>query len=160
MKRIHIVGRQNHGKTTLVVDLVRELSQRGIRVGTIKHSSHRHELDTPGKDSHRHREAGAAAAAIVTEDLIGVYLPRAKGAEFYERLEGLFADCDLVLVEGHLDWPGPKIEVWRAAVGGTCLATEHDDIVAVVTDDQLEADVPRWPRSQPAELADHILKTV
>ena len=60
--RIHVVGRRNHGKTTLLVELVEELCRRGLRVGTLKHSSHTHELDTPGKDSHRHRLAGLNAA--------------------------------------------------------------------------------------------------
>ena len=59
MRRIHIIGRKNSGKTTLVVELVQQLSAMGKRVATIKHTHHRHELDVPGKDSYRHREAGA-----------------------------------------------------------------------------------------------------
>ncbi len=82
MKTIHLVGRQNHGKTTLLVELIEELTRRGIRVGTIKHTSHVHELDTPGKDSFRHRQAGADPVAVVSKDLIGVYLPRESGADF------------------------------------------------------------------------------
>ena len=57
MNRIHIVGRKNHGKTTLIVEVLAEFHRRGIRVGAIKHSAHRRELDPPGKDSYRHREA-------------------------------------------------------------------------------------------------------
>ncbi len=83
MRLIHIVGRRNHGKTTLIVDLVEEYARRGIAVGTIKHSSHAHELDTPGKDSYRHRQAGAAAAAVITAELLGVWLPRRAGADPY-----------------------------------------------------------------------------
>ena len=63
MKRVHILGRKNHGKTTLVVELVEYLTARGMHVGTIKHTHHAHELDTPGKDSHRHGEAGASVAS-------------------------------------------------------------------------------------------------
>jgi molybdopterin-guanine dinucleotide biosynthesis protein MobB len=156
MKWIHIVGRQNHGKTTLLVDLIGELTARGLRVGTLKHSSHVHELDAPGKDSFRHRAAGGNPAAIVTRDLIGVYLPRQPGADFYDRLTPIFNDCDLVLVEGDLKGPGPKIEVFRAAVGGDCLASTRQDIQAVVTDDPLELNVPLLPRSDLARVADYV----
>ena len=61
MKRVHVIGGKNHGKTTLIMDLIRELTARGLQVGTIKHTHHKHELDIPGKDSYRHRESGASA---------------------------------------------------------------------------------------------------
>ena len=156
---VHIVGRRNHGKTTLVVDLVRALTARGLRVATVKHSSHAHEPDTPGKDSHRHRAAGAAVAAFVTPDVVAVYLPRTTGDDPNTRLAPLFADCDLVLVEGHKDSPGPKIEVWRDGLGTTPLAAERRDIVAVVTDDPVDVDAPCWPRSDIEALADRVLGT-
>ena len=158
MKCIHVVGRRNHGKTTLLVELVEELSRRGVRIGTIKHTSHSHELDTPGKDSFRHRQAGARPAAIVGKDLIGVYLPRDPRADFYDCLAGMFTGCDLVLVEGHFDGPGVKIEVWRQAIGGPPLATERRDVAAVVSDDPVSLDVPVWPRSDVNTLADHVLR--
>ncbi len=161
MQPIHIVGRRNHGKTTLLVELLEELTRRGIRAGSIKHSSHSHELDAPGKDSFRHRQAGAVPAAIVSKDLIGVYLPRDaddddNSDDFYDRLAGMFAQCDLVLMEGHLEGPGPKIEVWRQAVGGLPLAAERRDVVAVVSDDPISLDVPVWPRSDVAAVADQV----
>ncbi len=157
MQPIHIVGRKNHGKTTLILELVGELTRRGLRVGTIKHTSHVHELDTPGKDSHRQRHAGADPAAVVTNDLIGLYFCRDPDADFYDRLEPLFADCEVVLVEGHLAGPGKKVEVWREAVGGPCLAGEHDQIVAVVTDDRPDIPLPLWSRSNLAQLVDQLL---
>lgn len=151
---IHIVGRKNHGKTTLVVDLVREFCRRGVRVGTIKHSRHAHELDTPGKDSHRHRQAGGNPAAILTKDSIGVFLHRTEGDDCYQRLAPLFADCELVLVEGDIEAGGINVEVWRQAVGTPCLAAERADIAAVVTDDHPAVAVPIWPRTGVARLAD------
>ncbi len=69
MKRLHVIGGKNHGKTTLVVDLIAELTSRGFRVGSIKHTHHEHELDIPGKDSHRHRSAGACKAAILSRSM-------------------------------------------------------------------------------------------
>lgn len=157
MKRIHIVGRKNHGKTTLIVELLRELRDRGVRVGSIKHSSHAHELDTPGKDSHRHRQAGGEPAAIVTPDSIGLFLSR-PATSVYDLLEPLYADCELVIVEGHIDAVGIKIEVWRAAMGTPCLATEHADIVAVISDEQPPVSVPVWPRAEARQIADHLLR--
>ena len=168
MNLLHIVGRKNHGKTTLMVEFVRELTRQGLHVGTIKHTSHVHELDVPGKDSFRHRLAGGDPAAIITQDLIGLYLPRVfasntvvegnsgAGVDFYERLEPMFTGCDLVLVEGHLAGPGTKIEVWREAVGGRLLASDHKDIAAVISDDQPDVDVPVWPRSDISRLAQRL----
>ncbi len=141
MKRIHIIGRKNHGKTTLIVDLLREYSRRGVRVGCIKHSPHRHELDSPGKDSHRHRAAGAQPAAIITPDLLGIYLAPG-GADPYGLMASLFAGCDLVLVEGDVEASAPKVEVWRQQIGGDCLAAARDDVLAVISDDRAEVRVP------------------
>ena len=135
MNRIHIVGRKNHGKTTLVVDLVREFCRRGIRVGTIKHSPHVHELDTPGKDSHRHRAAGSQPAAIITGDSVGIFLSRDGRCE-YERMDPLFADCQIVLVEGDIDAQGVKVEVWRG--GRLPVPSRASGLIfaAVVSDDR------------------------
>ena len=155
MNRIHIVGRKNHGKTTLVVALVQEFCRRDIRVGTIKHSKHVHELDTPGKDSYCHRAAGSQPAAIITHDSVGVFFSRT-WCTGYERLAPLFSDCQIVLVEGDIDAQGPKIEVWRAAIGTPCLAAERSDIAAVVSDDEPGVAVPVWPRSNVARLADNL----
>ncbi len=157
MKRIHIVGRKNHGKTTLIVDLIGELSRRGIRAGVIKHSSHAHELDTPGKDSYRQRKAGAKPVAVITEDLIGIYMPRPKHDDFYDQMAPMFSACDLILVEGHIDGAGKKIEVWRQHIGSPCLASRRDDIVAVVSDDRPNVDVPVWSREDIAQLAQNVL---
>lgn len=160
MTPIHIVGRQDHGKTTLIVDLVREFARCGVAVGTIKHSCHAHELDTPGKDSYRHRQAGAVPAAVVAGQMVGVWWPRRAAEDPYARLAPLFADCRLVLVEGDLDRPGIKVEVWRRAVGGPCLAAERSDIQAVVSDDTVEVPVAVWPRGDIAGLARRLLELV
>ena len=155
MKTLHIVGGKNHGKTTLIVELVGELTGRGLRVGTIKHTSHTHDLDTPGSDSYRHRQAGAVPAAIVTRDLVGVFFPRPE--DLYQQLSPLLAGCDLVLVEGHMGHAGPKIEVWRESFGTPCLAGSRKDILALVTDDPAEVGVPVWPRSDVRFVTDRVL---
>ncbi|MCP4514296.1 MAG: molybdopterin-guanine dinucleotide biosynthesis protein B, partial [Delftia sp.] len=66
------------GKTTLIVELIELLTQRGLKIGTINHTGYSYELDTPGKDSHRHRQAGSVPAAIIAGPLMGIYLPADK----------------------------------------------------------------------------------
>ncbi|MBX9790515.1 MAG: molybdopterin-guanine dinucleotide biosynthesis protein B [Pirellulales bacterium] len=158
MKRVHVVGRKNSGKTTLIVELTEYLTQRGLRVGTIKHTHHRHELDTPGKDSHRHRVAGANTVAVMSPELVAVYRRSdVVGDERYLALEAAFADCDLVLVEGDLAAKAPKVEVWHHAVQEAPYANTVDGIAAVITDDQFEGSSPVWPRNPIAQLAELIL---
>jgi len=160
MRRVHIVGRKNHGKTTLIVDLLEEFRRRGIRVGSIKHSVHRHELDPPGKDSYRHRAAGANPAAVVSHSLIGVFVPRDEATDAYASIAPLFADCVLVLVEGDIHTAAPKVEVWRECRGTNCLASERDDILAVVSDDAPPVSLPVWPRQGVARIAENLLELV
>ena len=157
---LRIVGRKNHGKTTLVVDLVRELGGRGLKVGTIKHSLNEYELDVPGKDSHRHRQAGSRVSAIITASLTAAYIPKAGGRDPYLELAPLYSGCDLVLVEGGIEMPGKKIEVWRAGVGTDPLALKRDDIIAVVSDDDVDVPVPIWPRNDVAGLAERVLQAL
>lgn len=157
MRRIHIVGGKNHGKTALIVELVRELGRRGLRVGTIKHSSHDHELDTYGADSHRHRQAGGTPAAVVTPGLTAVYLSRGQEDDLYQRLASLYADCDIVIIEGHLEGDGTKIEIWRDELGTPPLSLEREDIVAIVTDSALDSAIPVWPRRDIVGLTDRII---
>jgi molybdopterin-guanine dinucleotide biosynthesis protein B len=150
VKRIHIIGRKNSGKTTLVVDLVRRLTAQGRRVGTIKHTRHHHELDTPGKDSYLHRQAGAAAVGILSPDMNAVFWPAQTDEDphlRYRQMLTQFSNCELVLVEGHSQMVGPKVEVWRAAVTEAPLAASDPSILAVVTDDAVDVSVPCWPRS-------------
>jgi molybdopterin-guanine dinucleotide biosynthesis protein MobB len=167
MKRIHVLGRKNHGKTTLLVELVEHLASRGLRVGTIKHTHHAHELDTPGKDSHRHRTAGASVSAILSRSMNAVFWPPQgrKGsddgsaiADRYVEFEPHFADCDLVLVEGDTTCAGTKIEVWRQSVGSAPMALSDPQIRAIVTDDSVEAPVPLVSRRDIAAIAAKVLE--
>jgi molybdopterin-guanine dinucleotide biosynthesis protein MobB len=160
--RIHIVGRKNSGKTTLVCDLVAELTRRGLGVATIKHTHHRHELDTPGKDSHKHREAGAAAVGILTPQMTAAFIPMDReemGSHRYAAFESIFANFDLILVEGDLQTTAPRIEVWRSVVSERPYAAEDGTIVAVVSDESpQDTSCPVWPRANIAGLANEILK--
>lgn len=158
MKIIHIVGRQKNGKTTLIVDLIAEMKKHGIRVGTLKHSSHAHELDKPGKDSFLHRKAGSIPSAVATKDQIAVFLPREPHENPFETIAPLFNNTDLVLVEGYGSGPGKKIEVWRKEAGTTPLVFDRNNIEAVITDDPIKTDRPVWPRNDIRGLVNLILE--
>lgn len=139
--RIHVVGRKNSGKTTLVCELVRELTDRGLKVATVKHTHHEHELDTPGKDSHQHRISGAAGVGILSKHLSAAFLPVDRDdneSSRYAPFETMFQDCDLILVEGDLNCTAPRIEVWRKSVSEEPYAASMRQIEAVVTDDELD----------------------
>lgn len=162
--RVHIVGRKNSGKTTLVCELVREFTDRGIRVATIKHTHHHHELDTPGKDSHLHREAGAAGVGILSPQMTAMFIPsdrELRGEQRYEQFESLFADCRLILVEGDLNSTAPRVEVWRGVVSEEPYAAGDPKIAAVISDDVATGLVCSiWSRSDIAEVADRILSLI
>lgn len=153
IRLLHIIGHQNHGKTTLIVELIPELRRRGLRVGTVKHCGHKHEIDTPGKDSHRHRDAGAETVLAVTPDTLALFRGQQRDVTFHGHLDTYFAGCDLVLIEGDAAGPGPKVEVWRAARGTRPMATERPDILAVISDDAPDVGCPVWPRCDVAPLA-------
>jgi len=158
--RVHIVGRKNSGKTTLIEQLVRNLSQAGYRVSTIKHTHHRHELDTPGKDSHRHRNAGATAVGILTRELSAVYWKSEFKEENnrYASLIDAMPESDLVLVEGDLHTTAPKVEVWRAAVSEQPYASQGYDMKAVISSDPTGCDVVTWPPGDIEEIACRLIK--
>jgi molybdopterin-guanine dinucleotide biosynthesis protein B len=163
VKRIHIVGTKNSGKTTLVVELAAHYTSLGYRVGTIKHTHHRHELDTPGKDSYRHRQAGAAVVGILSPALNAVFWSPNSADEPgdpYEDLAPAFGRCDFVLVEGHYQIEGPKVEVWRSAASEEPLAKNDQSILAVITDDPINVSVPVWSRSDINTLGVRILEKV
>ena len=156
MKRVHIVGCKNSGKTTLVVDLVAELTGRGYRVGTIKHTHHEHELDSPGKDSHRHREAGSSAVGILTQRMNAIFWPpkpEQTKAETYAQFDSMMNQCDVVLVEGDSKTTAPKIEVYRADNSDQPMAISDSGIQAVVTDDPVDVEAQIWKRSDLDSLA-------
>lgn len=167
MKRIHIIGGKNHGKTTLIVELVQELSARGIRTGTLKHTHHEHELDLPGKDSYRHRESGAAVAGILARSMNAVFWPpqaveNSTSDNRYKVFEPIFADCHVVLVEGDSRTNAIKVEVWRKSLGTQPLAQTDPSIRAVISHDKLPGSSPvtAWPRGDISCLASQLLALV
>jgi len=109
MKPIHIIGHAGCGKTTLIVDLIEEMVKRNIKVGSLKHSAHVHELDKPGKDSFQHRKAGAVPAAMITQSMAAIYLPASDRLTPEKFLEKYYSSVDIVLIEGWISGPYEKI---------------------------------------------------
>jgi molybdopterin-guanine dinucleotide biosynthesis protein B len=164
MNRLHIIGGKNHGKTTLVVELVQEFARRGLRVGTIKHTHHEHELDVPGKDSYRHRAAGAAPVGILSRSMCAVFMPTDENdspeRDRYSILAAMFAECRLVLIEGDSQTTAPKVEVWRGELGTPPLAARDASIMALVTDDGPPLAAETLRRSDVAGIANWILHKI
>ena len=152
------VGHSGAGKTTLVEQLVRELSNRGLRLATIKHAHHRVALDTEGKDSWRYKQAGAAMSMLVTSDalqLVANAVDRRSPAQLAERFLG---EADLVLAEGFSHEPGAKIEILRRACDKPPRCTLEDGLIAIVTDmDEVYPQLPHFALDDITGLADFIL---
>ncbi len=135
MKPIHIIGHAGCGKTTLIVDLIKEMVKRNIKVGSLKHSAHVHELDKPGKDSFQHRKAGAEPASMLTQSMAAIYLPASDRLTPENLLGKYYSNVDIVLIEGWISGPYDKIEVWRNHVKGKPLFSFVDHVKAFVSDD-------------------------
>ncbi len=141
MKVFHIIGQPGSGKTTLITDIVKELVDQDVKVGTIKHSAHAHELDKPGKDSFQHRAAGAIPAAMMTQDLAALYMPRPPNMTPATLIENYYTHLDIVLIEGWISGPYDKIEVWRKNINRPFLFPDTTRVKALVTDDRLASEM-------------------
>jgi len=109
---LSIIGKSKSGKTTLIEKLIPELNSRGLRVGTVKHAHHGFEIDHPGKDSFRHREAGAEIVVLSSKDKIAVQRNIQEETSLNEIIQTYFpANLDVILVEGFKEEQGLKIEV-------------------------------------------------
>jgi len=137
---ITFVGLSNSGKTTLIEKLIPELKRRGYRIGTIKHTHHGFSMDQKGKDTYRHRAAGADAVLAASPGQIA--LVKSMPEDSLDSLLPYFLDMDIVLVEGYKQEKKPKIEVFRSQIHQTPLFPEDDLLVAVVTDSPYSASVP------------------
>jgi len=120
------------GKTTFLEKLIRELVERGVKVGTIKNDAHGFEIDKPGKDSWRHAQAGAKATAIIGPDKYAV-IQQTHERKDLEKVAGIIEGVDIILVEGNKHGNQPKIEVVRKEKG-TKVSSPEKDLIAVVTD--------------------------
>ena len=140
---VSIVGKSKAGKTALIESLVAELKQRGYRVATINHSPEGFELDQPGKDSWRHVQSGSDAVIISSPQKLAMIRPQAHDATIEEVLHFLSPDFDIVLTEGFKKGSAPKIEVHRKELKEGLLLSPKE-LLAIVSDEPLEVDVPQF----------------
>lgn len=159
MKVLGLAGWKNSGKTTLMVRLVTLLTDRGLRVSTVKHADHNFDVDQPGKDSYRHRAAGATEVVVASAKRWALMheLRQESEPDLTALLEHM-SDVDLVLVEGFKKFSHDKVEVFRAEIGKPLMAREDPHIVAVASDRPIpDIELPVLPLDDAEAIADFIL---
>jgi molybdopterin-guanine dinucleotide biosynthesis protein B len=154
-----LVGWSGSGKTTLLTSLLPLLIGQDLRVSTAKHAHHSVDPDQPGKDSHRHREAGAAEVMLATRDRFVLFHELRGAAEpDLAALVARMAPADLILAEGFKAAMVPKIEVYRPALGKPPLWPDDRHVIAVAADTALpEAALPVLDLGAPAAIAQFIM---
>ena len=153
-----ITGWKNAGKTGLMERLVAEITSRGYTVSTLKHAHHTFDVDHPGKDSHRHRIAGASQVLLASTERWAL-MKEHRGTQEPSLWE-LLAKLDpvnLVLIEGWKRDSHPKIEAWRSETGNPLIAPSDPTILAVASDIGLEIDRPVFDLDDTVIVADFIL---
>ncbi|MBU0621836.1 MAG: molybdopterin-guanine dinucleotide biosynthesis protein B [Gammaproteobacteria bacterium] len=159
MTVISIVGHSGSGKTTLVEKLIRKLCARGVKVATIKHAHHKVELDTPGKDSFRYKDAGAVMSMLLTRDALQLVADAKEEREPEQLAQRFLGEADLVLAEGFSHAPGVKIEVLRRACDKPPRCAVEDGLVAIVTDmDEVYPQLPHFGLEDVNGIVDFILQ--
>ena len=161
MKLYGIVGYKNAGKTGLMERLVTEITGRGFSVSTLKHAHHTFDVDQPGKDSHRHRVAGAHQVLLASGTRWALMTelrdaPEPPLSDLLTRLDPV----DLVLVEGYKRDAHPKVEAHRAVTGNPLIARDDDTVRAVASDTPLDLGRPVFDLNDTKTIADFILSEV
>ena len=158
MNVLGIVGWSGSGKTTLLTAILPLLRARGLRVSTVKHAHHGFDMDRPGKDSFRHREAGAHEVLVASTHRWAL-LHEVEGAEpSLPDLLGRLEPVNLVLVEGFKAHPYPKLEVHRRRLGKPALWPHDPTVLAVASDEPIPTcAVPQLPLNAPPVIAEWII---
>lgn len=159
LKVIGVAGFKNAGKTTLVEKLVLELSAQGYRISTVKHAHHSFDIDHEGRDSFRHRKAGASEVAVVSQSRWAIiHESRGDPVPSLEEVLAKLSPCDLVIVEGYKRDKHDKIEVRNLALDHTKLAGDDPTVVAIAANGSIEgAPVPVFDRDDVTALAKFIV---
>jgi molybdopterin-guanine dinucleotide biosynthesis protein B len=145
MKILGIAGFSGSGKTTLIERLIPVLVREGLRVSLVKHAHHEFDVDHPGKDSFRHRNAGCSEVMVVSSRRWALMHELRGAAEptLHDQLKRL-SPCDIVLVEGYKSAAIPKIEVHRRAAAGPLLYPEDANVIGVASDEPLDTKLPQF----------------
>jgi len=158
MRIFGLAGWSGSGKTTLLAAIIPELAVRGLSVSTIKHAHHDFDIDRPGKDSWRHRQAGASEVMVASARRWALMHELRGAAEpMLDELVARLSPVDLVIVEGYKRHPHPKLEVHRPSLGKPLLYPDDPHIVAIASDEPIAAPIPLLPIADAAAVADFIL---
>jgi molybdopterin-guanine dinucleotide biosynthesis protein B len=155
---IGVAGFKNAGKTTLVERLVTELTRRGHRVSTVKHAHHAFDIDHEGRDSFRHRKAGASEVAVVSRHRWAIIQDSREEEEpSLEEILAKLAPCDIVIIEGYKRDTHDKIEVRNLDLAHPKLAGDDPTVVAIAANGPVDgAPVPVFDRDDVTALASFI----
>lgn len=136
MNVVAFAGYSGSGKTTLVESLIPALKLRGLRVSVVKHAHHKFDIDHPGKDTHRHRQAGAFEVVVASSNRLALMreFEQARALTVHHLIAELYEGVDWVLVEGFKSSDLLKVEVWRAESGKPVRYPDDDFVVAIATD--------------------------
>jgi len=137
---VAVVGKSDAGKTTFLEKLIRELKQRNIKVGTVKHDVHGFDIDKPGKDTWRHAQAGADAVIISSPTKVAI-IQKVEQEMSLDQVAELISNVDIILTEGYKRSDKPKIEINRRA-HSTELLCAPEELIALVSDTAWEIGVP------------------
>jgi len=149
---ISVVGKSGVGKTTFLEKLIAELKGRGLRVAVIKHDVHGFQIDRPGKDSWRLAQAGSDSVVIASSKKLAL-IKRLEGEMTLGEIAAFLTDVDIILTEGYKRGDAPKIEVSRRGRGEELLCTP-DELVAIVSDQPFDVDVPQFGLDDTAGIVD------
>jgi len=159
MNILGFAGYSGSGKTTLLEKVIPLLKQHGLRISVIKHAHHDFDIDKPGKDTFRHRQAGAHEVMIASGHRWALMHELAKETEpSLDELCAHLAPCDLVLVEGYKTEPIAKLEVHRTPTGHPLLYPNDPHIIAVVTDSKNPLPLPTLDLDRAQQVADYIMQ--
>ncbi|MEO9651031.1 MAG: molybdopterin-guanine dinucleotide biosynthesis protein B [Roseobacter sp.] len=161
MKLYGVVGWKNAGKTGLMERLVAEICSRGLSVSTVKHAHHVFDVDHPGKDSYRHRTAGATEVLLASRKRVALMHELRETAEpSLEDLLARLSPVDLVLIEGYKRDKHAKIEAFRSETGNSLIAKDDPTITAIASDTPLTTDRLVFDLNDTVAIADFILTEV
>lgn len=153
---VSIVGKSDSGKTTLIEKLLPELTKKGYRIATVKHDTHGFEMDREGKDSWRHKQAGAYSVVVSSPKKVALIRDVEKDLNLDEIREKFIHDVDLIITEGYKKDIQPKIEIFRKEKHENLLCNEDDNLIAVVTNKRFDIKVPQFDLEDIPGLANFI----
>ena len=157
MKIFGVTGWKNSGKTGLMERLITEFTARGLTVSSIKHAHHSFDIDHPGRDSYRHRDAGARQVLLASRNRWALmHELRDEDEPSLGDLLKQLSPVDLVLIEGYKRDRHPKIEAHRKETGQPLIAPEDETIVAVASDTTVAVDRPVLDLNDTAAIANFI----